>query len=93
VFQDYLAGTNPNDPNSRLQIGQTNVVMQPDGKTTNFTVSWVPVANVLYTVERSFDLKTWTPIATHIQGTPPLNSYMDSVVAPAGRCFYGVSAE
>ena len=93
VFQDYLAGTNPLDPKSVLKIGQTNVVMQPDGKTAQFTVSWVPASNVFYTVDRSFDLKTWTPVSTNIQGTPPLNTCTDSVAAPAGRCFYRVRVQ
>jgi len=47
----------------------------------------------MYRVERSFDLSSWTPVATHIQGTPPLNSYVDTVVTPAGRCFYRVRVE
>jgi hypothetical protein len=94
-YQEYLCGTKPNDSASILKIGQMNVVMQPDGKSAQFTVSWVPVANRSYTVERSFDLKTWAPVATQIQAATPLNTYTDSVTFPQGgtKCFYRVRLE
>ena len=94
-YQEYLCGTNPNDRASRLQIGQLNVVIQPGGTSEAFTISWVPVDNRFYTVERSFDLKTWTDLAIHIQATTPLNSYTDTVTLPTSttRCFYRVRLE
>ena len=94
-YQEYLCGTNPRDPSSKLKIGDMNVKMQPDGKSAQFTISWVPVADRFYTVERSFDLKTWTSVATQIPAASPLNSYTDNVTFPAGgkKCFYRVRLE
>lgn len=94
-YQEYLCGTNPTHSSSRLKMGEMNVTMQPDGRSGRFTVTWVPVANRYYTVERSFDLTTWTAIATHIKAALPLNSYTDTVTLPPGgtRCFYRVWVE
>ncbi len=94
-YQEYLCGTNPNHSWSKLEIGDMNVTMQPDGKSAQFTVSWVPIADRFYTVERSFDLKTWTSVATRMPATPPLNSCTDSVTFPSGgkKCFYRVRLE
>jgi hypothetical protein len=94
-YQEFLCGTNPKDSSSKLKIGDLNVLMQADGKSAQFTVSWVPAANRYYTVERSFDLKTWAAIATQIQAVTPLNTYTDNVTFPTGgkKCFYRVHLE
>ena len=92
-YQEYLCGTNPKDASSKLKIGDMNVTTMPDGKSMLFTVSWVPAANRSYTVERSFDLKTWSAVATHIQATAPLNSYTDTVTLPQPKVFYRVRVE
>jgi len=94
-YQEFLCGTNPKDSSSKLKIGDLNVLMQADGKSAQFTVSWVPATNRYYTVERSFDLKTWTAIASQIQAVTPLNTYTDNVTFPPGgkKCFYRVRLE
>jgi hypothetical protein len=94
-YQEYLCGTNPRDSSSKLKIGDMNVTMQPDGKSAQFTISWVPVSDRFYTVERSFDLKTWTSVGTKIPAASPLNSYTDNVTFPDGgkKCFYRVRLE
>ncbi|MFO1482445.1 MAG: CARDB domain-containing protein [Verrucomicrobiaceae bacterium] len=91
--QEFLAGTNPNDSNSFLKVGQFNVVQNGNGTSLTATISWPSVAGRLYAIERSFDLVTWQVVADNIESTPPLNSVTNAATPPGGRVFYRVIAK
>ncbi|HPA21278.1 MAG TPA: CARDB domain-containing protein [Verrucomicrobiae bacterium] len=88
--QEYLAGTNPRDPNSALKVGQLNVIQNISGDGLVCTVSWASVSGRLYRVERSFDLKQWDVVADNVDPTPPLNTINDEVVPKPARVFYRI---
>ncbi len=87
-YQEYLAGTNPLDAQSRFQI--VRVRRDPSGP----FVDWSSVAGKLYTVQRSSSLLSgFADLQTHIGATAPLNSYHDTN-APAGSpYFYRIRVE
>lgn len=70
-WHEYYAGTNPTNAASVLQIES---VAASAG--TELTVTWASVAGKVYTVSECPDLAagSWTPLATNITATAPLNS-------------------
>ena len=90
-MQEYLAGTNPQDANSVLKIGEFNVVTGPDGTTS--TLSWAAVAGRLYRVERSFDLLDWEIAFDDVEATPPLNSVEESILPSPSKVFHRITAK
>ena len=81
-WQEYVAGTNPNDPNSVLQL----TTPAPSG---NYSVQWPSIVGKNYTLECSTSLfsTNWTVIATNILGTGQPIQFTDP--APQGQArFY-----
>lgn len=93
ALQEYLAGTDPNNFGSRLEVGQYHVSASTVEGSRTSQISWASVQSRLYRVQRSFDLKEWTTIIENVEGTPPLNTVMDTCNPPEGRLFYKVSAQ
>ena len=87
--QEYLCGTNPNDRTSLLKVGEFNVQTVPGSLDRVFTISWASVAEKFYVVERSEDFVTWTPVASGVTATAPVNTWRDEPNA-ATRVFYRV---
>jgi len=85
---EYLAGTDPRDARSFLRPGQFNVVTGPDGATT--VLSWASVADRLYRVQRSYDLKQWETAFDDISATPPLNTVEETLSPRPSRAFYRI---
>ena len=54
VGQDYIAGTNPNDPNSKLVI--TSQSVSPDGASICATITWSSQPTRLYYLQQSLSL-------------------------------------
>ncbi|MBJ7257335.1 MAG: lytic polysaccharide monooxygenase [Akkermansiaceae bacterium] len=82
-FLEYHSRTDPKDRTSRLRIGLH------DAGTTEPMVGFDSVSGVNYTIERSFDLTTWTVLGT-IPGTGGHLHYHDDSVDGADRAFYRV---
>jgi hypothetical protein len=82
-FLEYHSRTDPKNRTSRLRIGLH------DAGTTEPMVGFDSVSGVNYTIERSFDLTTWTVLGT-IPGTGGHLHYHDDSVDGADRAFYRV---
>ena len=61
-------------------------VVETTAKSNAQTLNWPSAPGRTYTVMRTESLMTpFTPIATGIQATPPLNSYVIPEVTPTGN--------
>jgi hypothetical protein len=89
-WQEAIAGTAPNDPKSLLRI--TNAAS--DSADHSFLIEWPGVANRTYRVLRTDSLQTpFTPVATHLPGTPPKNSFRDNGPEPASVAYYRIEVD
>jgi hypothetical protein len=83
-WQEYVAGTNPNDSTSVFQFLPGASFALP-----NFTLQWPSVINKHYTVQSSASLNpnTWTTLATNIAGTGQTMQWIDTNAGAKSR-FY-----
>ncbi len=85
-YDEYVAGTDPLDPNSSMRFsgcggGQTGPL--------GFTVTWSSSTNRLYSIEWTKDLMTnFVVLVTNISGTPPRNEYFHE--SAESNAFYRV---
>jgi len=87
-LQEYLAGTDPNEPDSVLFVTIENL----PGNTNRIT--WVGAPNRFYRVLRSTQISTgYAPIATGLVTTSPENVYLDVVSPTAPTFFYRIEVE
>ena len=92
-WQEYLAGTNPTNAGSVFKITSGQVISG-----AQFIVRWSSVSNRLYDVTRATNLATGAgafvplPSATNLAGTPPQNTWTDSVSPAAAPGFYRLKA-
>jgi hypothetical protein len=87
-YQEYIAGTNPVDPQSRFQI--VRVRRDLGGP----FVDWSSVAGKFYTVQRSTSLLDgFADLQTHIAATAPLNTYQDTSGSGPGSFFYRIRVD
>ncbi len=92
-WQEYLAGTNPTNAASVFKITSGNVI---SGR--QFVLRWLSVSNRLYDVMRSTNLAAGAgafvalPGATNLTGTPPQNTWTDSVSRSWAPTFYRLTA-
>lgn len=87
-LREYLAGTDPYDPKSRLE----SVNVESDG--SGFSITWSSESTRFYRVERSEALLSgFTSIADGIAGTPPTNTYKDPNPPSGGTVFYRIVVE
>lgn len=82
---EFLAGTDPRDPLSRLAI--KSFAPRIGG---GFVITWDSVTSVRYQVERSTDLTTWTPLVSDLTGTGAPLTYTDPNPPASPRLFYRV---
>lgn len=88
-WDEYVAGTNPTDPQSRFAI--LRVLADPLG---GVRVQWSSVAGKFYTVQRSGDLLSgFTGLQARLAATAPLNSFRDTSATGAGPYFYRLLVE
>jgi hypothetical protein len=89
--QEYLAGTNPTNTSSVFKIYSGQVM--PGGQ---FALRWLSVSNRWYDVMRGTNpgASAFLPVpgATNLAGTPPQNTWTDSVSPPSPRVFYRLRA-
>lgn len=85
-WQEYLAGTNPTNCDSALQI-ESSVTATNGG----YVIRWASEPWRLYSLERSSNLTSrFTVLESDIVATPPVNAYTDSEAAGAGPFFYRI---
>ena len=90
---EYLAGTDPNDRNSYLRI-QPVVPPVANSFSGGIQMVWGSSANLLYSIERSTDLRDgFVPVLQHGLATPPQNSFLDSTATNSGPYFYRIRVE
>ncbi len=85
-YEEYLAGTDPTDPNSSMHFygcgGGNN-------GPTEFTITWSSSTNRNYTIEWTTSLMTnFVMLVTNIPGTPPQNQYVHTTME--SNAFYRV---
>jgi thrombospondin type 3 repeat protein len=87
-YEEYIAGTNPLDPQSRFQI--VRVRRDPGGP----FIDWSSVAGKFYTVQRSTSLLDgFADLQTQIPATVPLNTYQDTTGGGSSFYFYRIRVE
>lgn len=83
-LDEYKAGTNPADPNSRFAF--IRVERHP---ASGLVVQWASVQGESYQLQRSGDLlSNFSTIQSSVSATPPVNTYHDSTAIGAGPFFY-----
>lgn len=90
-LQEYLIGTLPNNPASRLAISQTAVVQ--NGANKDFRISFPTAIGVTYRVERNDSLAagTWVQLGSDVSGTGTAATATDAAaVTLHPRRFYRV---
>jgi hypothetical protein len=89
-WDEYLAGTHPNDPNDLFQF-LTVETAWPDG----FQVEWTSAEGRTYSLLRSTDLSpdSFSVVRSNIVATPPANILMDTNVTLPGPYFYMLRLE
>lgn len=87
-YEEYLAGTNPLDPNSRLMVKSFTPL--PGG---GFTITWDTVSGKYYRIERSTSLapNQWTSLQSNVSGDGGPKSYTDTNQGTAARLFYRIA--
>ncbi|HMO51365.1 MAG TPA: alpha-amylase family glycosyl hydrolase [Kiritimatiellia bacterium] len=74
-IDEYIAGTNPNDPNSRLVLRYDAASSSGNGAVV---VYWSSVSGRVYHISRRASLlEAYQIMATGLTATPPLNVYTD----------------
>ena len=92
VYQDWVAGLNPNNARSVLAV-------LPPARTNNpagLVINWESVANISYLLERSTNLAAqpaFTTVQTNIVGQAGTTSYTDTNAAGPGPFFYRVGVQ
>ena len=93
-IQELLAGTNPYNANSVLQM---NRPYRPTGVGgTGMAIEWTSVTGKYYTVQRSTNLMAspaFTDIASHVPAQTPVTVYTDTTATAEGPYFYRVQVE
>ena len=86
---EWLAGTAPNDPDSRL--GFAHVAPGPDGP----VLSWNSVAGKSYALSRSSNLAAgvWSPVASNLAADAPLNVVTDVFAPGSGPWTWRIELE
>ncbi|HWX22152.1 MAG TPA: hypothetical protein VN578_19800, partial [Candidatus Binatia bacterium] len=88
-YQQYLAGTDPTDPQSLFIL--TNI--RPDAQ-GGIDVSWQSVTYKSYTLLRSTDLgQPFTTLQTGIAATAPTNTFYDATATGPGPYYYRAKLE
>jgi hypothetical protein len=89
-WDEFLGGTDPNDPNSVLKAE-----MGTDSDTGGMELKWMSVDNRIYGIWRSTNLMDGfkAKIATGIHATSPINVYKDTDATGSGPYYYRIEME
>jgi hypothetical protein len=87
--EEYLAGTDPNDSNSKLDFTDLDQVLEG-----TFEVSWKSVAGRTYSLHSSTNLLTGfdRKMMSGIRATPPVNRFNDTIESEVQK-FYRVTVD
>jgi len=89
-WDEFLAGTNPHDPNDRLQV-------EMDPARAAAVLKWRSVSNRLYGVWRSTNLldnvRWQTKIVTGLKAMPPISTFVDTNATGNGPYYYKIEME
>jgi hypothetical protein len=91
-YQEWLAGTDPTNPLSVLEMLRPFRTNNPPG----IVVSWQSVTNRDYFIERSSNLggqQGFLTLATNIPGQPGVTTYIDTNAVGFGPFFYRVGIQ
>jgi hypothetical protein len=92
VYQDWIAGLNPTDAQSVLQMTSATATNNPAG----LVVTWESVSGILYFLQCSTNLASqpaFTTIQSNIVGQTGTTSYTDTTAINAGPYFYRVGVQ
>ncbi len=90
-WEEWVAGTDPTNPSSALQMMRPSSPAGP-----NNVVTWRSIANLDYYVQRATDLSAqpaFQTIATNIPGQIGTTSYTDTNAPPPGPYYYRVGVQ
>ena len=88
-LQEYLAGTDPTDPQSVFKFINTQHIAQ-----NQTLVTWSSVTNRSYTILRSPVITgTYTVIQSNLLATPPQNTFTDTNPPGGNTMFYRLRVE
>ena len=90
-WAEWRAGTDPNDPSSRLAFDRPDSIAPPDG--IGRILKWKSVAGKAYSIERSTHLpgeSSFLPLATGVEGQFGHTAYTDRLATVSGIHFYRI---
>lgn len=85
-WQEYIAGTDPTDPSSLLQIASGPSASSQD-------ITWLSVPTRTYTIQRSTDLRSFSVLQTNIPGQYGTTTFTDPNMTGSRQFFYRVLVE
>jgi hypothetical protein len=85
-WQEYIAGTDPDDPSSLLQI-----VSGPSASSQDIT--WLSVPNRTYTIQRSTDLRSFSVLQANLPGQYGTTTFTDTSMTGSRQFFYRILVE
>ena len=91
-WQEWRAGTNPNDASSLLKMSS----VAPTNDFSSTTITWQSVTNVNYFVQRGSDLSAqpiFSTIQSNIVGQAGMTSYTDTTATNSNSYFYRVGVQ
>ncbi|MEK7678322.1 MAG: hypothetical protein AAB676_21030, partial [Verrucomicrobiota bacterium] len=87
-WQEFLAGTDPTNPNAVLKV-----ISVEKGATGGYLVRWLSADRKVYTLQRSTNLiEGFVAVVINIVATPPTNSYLDGS-NPSPSAYYRIAVE
>jgi hypothetical protein len=93
VREEFIAGTNPLDPVSRLALATPSFLPEGSGDGLRLRLAWPSAPYRFYRVLTSENLLHWSTLAEGLPATPPVNEYEASVPSGAERRFYRIEVE
>ena len=88
-YQEYLAGTDPNDKDSYFKSEISDIRTNPN----EIDISWTSVSGKSYAIEKSAGLSSWTSVQSAIAATPPSNVVTIAIPQGDAECFFRVVLE
>ncbi|MGH7952669.1 MAG: chitobiase/beta-hexosaminidase C-terminal domain-containing protein [Limisphaerales bacterium] len=85
-YEEFWAGTDPNDPNSVLAINRSSLISGG-----HIQIRWQTVAGKTYAVQYSTDLVSWSNLADSVQGDGSIATVTDpSPMQQNGQRYYRI---
>jgi len=89
LWQSYIAGLNPNDPNSQLRL-----LLTPGANGSGVVLNWTSVAGRVYTLSSGTDLMgAFTPVPNAVNLPSSVNGVTNAVSSASPRMFYRLEVQ